>query len=436
MKKAIQSNKWLWTLLVGFLFGSVSAQSVPTPAPPMKGSLLLINATIHIGNGQVVENGGVLIIDGKIDQAGLLRGRLVADQTIDLQGQHVYPGLIAPTTQIGLDEIEAVRATDDKAETGQINPNVRAIIGYNTDSKVTPTIRSNGILLAQINPTGGTFTGTSSVVQLDAWNWEDAAYQLDDALHLRWPRMRVRGNVKDPKVKEKQKERIVQRLQQITMTMDEARAYYTARQSGRAIRTDVRWEAMMPIFSLEKALFVYANSEKEIRAVLAFQLTYGIRVVLVGGADSWRLTEELKSQSIPVVLRQVHSRPRLDDGDIDQPFKLPKLLKDAGVPFCLSMNDFWNMRNLPFQAGTAAAYGLTKEEALQAITLDAARILGIDSLTGSLEVGKDANIVVSKGDLLDMRTNDVTLAFIQGRSIDLGNKQKALYEKFKQKYAE
>jgi len=435
MKMSILSNQWLWTLMVVCLFGTVTAQSVPTPAPAQKGSLLLTNATIHIGNGQVVEKGGVMIRDGKIEQAGELRGRLAADQTIDLQGQHVYPGLIAPTTQIGLDEIEAVRATDDKAETGQVNPNVRAIIGYNTDSRVTPTIRSNGILFAQIAPTGGIFTGTSSVVQLDAWNYEDAAYALDDAVHLRWPRMRVWSNNPRNPV-QKQKERIAQRLQQITLAMDEAHAYYTARQTDRLIRTDVRWEAMLPIFSLEKPLFVYANSEKEIRAVLAFQLIHGIRVVLVGGADSWRLTEELKAQNIPVVLRQVHSRPRLDDGDIDQPFKTPKLLKDAGVPFCFTMKDFWNMRNLPFQAGTAATHGLTKEEALQAVTLDAARILGIDSITGSLEAGKDANLVVSKGDLLDMMGNNVTMALIQGRSIDLGNKQKALYEKFKQKYAE
>ena len=412
---------------------TVAAQAVPTPAPKQKGEILLKNGTIHLGNGQVVENGAVWITDGKITQAGVLRGRVVVENTIDLQGAHVYPGLIAMATQIGLDEIEAVRATNDKSETGAINPNARAIVGYNTDSRVTPTVRSNGILMAQVAPQGGVFSGTSSVVQLDAWNYEDAAYLMDDAVHLRWPNLRI-NRASWAKPAAKQQEEIIRRLQLINTSMDEAVAYETARAAGRTVKHDLRWEALGPIIRKEKPLYVYANSEKEIRSVLAFKLKYDVRIVLVGGAESWRLTEELKSYEIPVVLRQVHSRPYRADDDIDLPFKTPKLLKDAGVQFCLGMRTFWDYRNLPFQAGTATAYGLSSEEALQAITLDAARILGIDSTTGSLEPGKDATLVVSTGDLLDMRTSQVTAAYIQGRKIDLGNKQKALYEKFKAKY--
>ncbi len=424
----------LFTLPLGpFPVGSTSAQSVPVPAPKQKGQILLQNGVIHIGNGLVVDKGAVLITDGKITQAGVLRGRVVVENTIDLQGAHVYPGLIAMATQIGLDEIEAVRATDDKSETGAINPNARAIVGYNTDSRVTPTLRSNGILLAQVAPQGGLFSGTSSIVQLDAWNWEDAAYLMDDAVHLRWPNLRIRRSP-NAEPAAKQQEEIIKRLQQIESAMDEATAYATARASGRSLKTDLRWEALIPVIRKEKPLYVYANSEKEIRSVLAFMLKYDLRIVLVGGAESWRMTEELKAYKVPVVLRQVHSRPWRDDDDIDMPFRTPKILKDAGVDFCLAMESFWNYRNLPFQAGTAAAYGLSREEALQAITLDAARILGIDSTTGSIEAGKDANLVISSGDLLDMKTHQVTAAYIQGRSIDLGNKQKALYEKYKAKY--
>lgn len=415
------------------LMEPTKAQSVPTPAPKQKGQILLQNGVIHIGNGEVVESGAVLITDGKITQAGVLRGRVVVENTIDLQGAHVYPGLIAMVSQIGIEEIEAVRATKDKAETGAINPNARTIVGYNTDSRVTPTLRSNGILLAQIAPQGGLFTGTSSIVHLDAWNWEDAAYLMDDAVHLRWPRLRISHSPKAQPA-EKQKKQIMKRLQQINTAMEEAKAYETAKTSGRPMKTDLRWEALVPVIRKEKPLYIYANSEKEIRSALAFMLKHDIRMVLVGGGESWRLTEELKEYKIPVVLRQVHSRPWREDDDLDLPFKTPKILKDAGVEFCLAMESFWNYRNLPFQAGTAAAYGLTKEEALQSITLDAARILGIDSSTGSLEVGKDANLVISTGDLLDMRTHQVTAAYIQGRSIDLGNKQKALYEKYKKKY--
>ncbi len=424
----------LFTLSVfPFPVWQASAQSIPTPAANQKGQILLQNGVIHTGNGQVVDKGAVLITDGKITQAGILRGRVVVENTIDLQGAHVYPGLIAMATQIGLDEIEAIRATDDKSETGVINPNARAIVGYNTDSRVTPTLRSNGILLAQIAPQGELFSGTSSIVQLDAWNWEDAAYLIDDAVHLRWPDLRIQRSP-TAETAEEQYKLIIKRLQQIEYAMDEATAYATARASERSMKTDLRWEALIPVIRKEKPLYIYANSEKEIRSALAFMLKYGIRMILVGGAESWRLTEELKTYKVPVVLRQVHSRPWREEDDIDISFKTPKILKDAGVDFCLAMESFWNYRNLAFQAGTATAYGLSQEEALQAITLNAARILGVDSMTGSLEAGKDANLVISTGNLLDMRTHQVTAAYIQGRPIDLGNKQKALYEKYKKKY--
>lgn len=426
-------NKLIPIFLFLAAIGGVQAQSVPTPAPAQSKAILLENGTIHIGNGEVVEKGGVLFENGKIVQAGVIRGRLANVETIDLQGQHVYPGIIAPATQIGLDEIEAVRATDDRSETGAINPNARAIIGYNTDSRVTPTIRSNGVLMAQVAPSGGLFQGSSSIVQLDAWNWTDAAVVVDDAVHLNWPRLAVYTAWWAPPVEE-QKKRSMEYLAKIDQAMDEAKAYMAAKESGRPYDKDLRWEALGPVLKREKPLFIHANTEKEIRSALSFALKYELRWVLVEGADSWRVTEELKKYEVPVVLAKPQRLPRLEDEDIDQPYKTPKLLQDAGVLFCLSMNDFWNQRNLPFQAGTAAAYGLTKEEALASITLSTAKILGIDSTAGSLEPGKDATIVVSQGDLLDMRSSQVTRAYIQGRAIDLGNKQKDLYEKFKGKY--
>lgn len=417
-----------------FTWGNtLKAQSVPTPAPAQKGSILLENGTIHLGTGTVVEKGAVLIVDGKIEQAGTLRGRVNADQTIDLQGQHVYPGLIAPVSQIGLDEIEAVRATDDTREVGSVNPNARAIVSYNTDSRVTPTLRSNGILLAQVAPKGRGFKGTSSVVQLDAWNWEDAAYELDDAVHLNWPSLRIYDAWWASPVAE-QKKRIKESLKRLDQTMQEAKAYQINREGGEGGKKDPRLEALIPVVKGEKPLFIYANSEKEIRSALDFHLRHKVKMVLVGGADSWRMTEELKQFNVPVVLRKVQSLPTREDADIYQPYETAARLQEAGVLYCLAMNDFWNYRNLAYQAGTAVAHGLDKELALQAITLNTAKILGIADRTGSLEVGKDANIVVSEGDLLDMRTSKVTHAFIQGRKIDLGNKQKDLYKKFSEKY--
>lgn len=423
---------YLFALLIGLGTG-LWGQSVPTPAPPAEGALLLNNAVVHIGNGTVVENGGVLIRDGKIEQAGVIRGRVSGIKTVDLAGKHIYPGLIAPMTQLGIDEIGAVRATDDRDEAGSVNPNARAIVGYNTDSRVIPTVRSNGILMAQIVPQGGLFPGTSSIVQLDAWNWEDAAYVIDDAVHLNWPRMTVWEAWWAPPV-EKQKKSIKENMEKLNQFMEEAKAYQILKASGRTYKSDIKLEAIVPVLSGEKPLFISANSEQQIRAAVAFMLLHEVRMVLVGGADAWRVKAELKKYEIPVVLAPTQSLPRHSESDIDQPFKTPQMLKEAGIPFCLSGGGFWQQRNLPFQAGQAVAFGLAPEAAIQAMTLDAAKILGIADSSGSLEVGKDATLIVSEGDVMDYRTSQIVHAFIQGREIDLGNKQKALYTKFKQKY--
>ncbi|MEM6271215.1 MAG: amidohydrolase family protein [Bacteroidota bacterium] len=422
----------LFSVLLLTAAWSLSAQDVPEPAPAQTQPILLKGGTLHTGTGEVIV-GDLLLTEGKIAAIGNFPSPGTEAQVIDCAGKHLYPGLIAPSTQIGLDEIEAVRATEDKSEVGLVNPNARSIIAYNTDSRVTPTVRSNGILLAQVAPIGGLFAGTSSVVQLDAWNYEDAAYQMDDAVHLYWPRMRLYDAWWAPP-KEEQLKRRKRRLEQVETAMTQAKAYLAAREKGRLEKTDLRWEAMVPLLKKEIPIFLHAESEQQIAAALAFKLKHDLKMVLVGGQDAWLFTEQLKQYEIPVILHKPHSLPRTEDDDVDISFKRARLLHEAGVLVALSMNDFWNQRNLPFQAGTVAAYGVPKEVALQMITLHTAQILGIAERTGSLEVGKDANVLVSAGDLLDMRTSRVEHAFIQGRKIDLGNKQKDLYDKFSAKY--
>lgn len=426
----------LLTLVLCFAFGGMlQAQSVPRPADPQKELIVLKNGVIHVGNGEVIPSGEILIEKGKISQVG--EHVLYPDhaKVIDLEGMHVYPGLIAPVSSIGLTEIESVRATRDDQEVGDITPHVRSIIGYNTDSRVTPTLRSNGILLAQVKPRGGLVSGTSSIVQLDAWNWEDAAYLIDDAVHMRWPRMNIWTAPWAPPVEE-QKRRQKESLEQIEAKMKEARAYATARAAGKPIKTDLRWEALIPVLEKKRPLFIMASSEKEITAAVAFGLKEDLNIVLYGAAEADRCLNLLKRHNIPVILQKPLALPSHAEDDIDRMYRMPAVLQEAGILYCLSMNDFWNYRNLPFAAGNAAAWGLTQEQALSAITLNTARILGIADRTGSLESGKDANIVVSKGDILDMQGNDVVMAFIQGRSIDLGNKQKDLYEKFRKEPVE
>jgi imidazolonepropionase-like amidohydrolase len=328
--------------------------------------------------------------------------------------------------------VEAVRSTNDFSEVGEINPSVRSLVAYNTDSKVINTLRSNGILLAQITPEGGMIPGSSSVVQLDAWNWEDAAYKKDGAIHFYMPTLLPPPSLpgRFPITKDRAAE-FAEKTAKVRAFLAEAKAYY---QEDKHSAVNLKFDAVRKLFTKEQKLFIHCNLVKEMLVAVDFAKEFGIDVVIAGGADSWIIADVLKQNNIAVVLGQPHSLPLTQDDDVDQPYKTAAQLQQAGVLFCLSNEGFWQQRNLPFEAGTVSTYGLSKEEALTAVTLNPAKILGIDKTTGSLEPGKDANIVISTGDLLDMRSSVVTQAFIQGREVNLDNKHKQLYERYKYKY--
>lgn len=409
---------------------SAYAQETISPAGPQQKPVFLTNAVIHVGNGQVIEKGTITFDKGKITAVGTSVAAAPADATVvDLKGQHVYPGIIVPDSDLGLIEFESVRATIDVREVGEINPSVRSLIAYNTDSKVINTLRSNGILLAQVTPKGGIISGTSSVVQLDAWNWEDAAYKVDNGLHFFIPRQNTGGR-RGPNGGDAPKTALDQ-VEGVRAFFREAKAYL---QEVKHTATNLKFEAMRPLFKKEQKLFVHCDLVKEMLVAIDFAKEFDLDVTIVGGADSWQIADLLKQSNISVILTQPHSLPIMQDDDVDQPYKTAAQLQKAGVLFCLSNEGFWQQRNLGFEAGTAAAYGLTKEEALSAVTINAAKILGIDKMTGTLEVGKDANIAVSTGDMLDMKSSVITQAFIQGREINLDNKQKQLSEKYIKKY--
>ncbi|WP_143307616.1 amidohydrolase family protein [Chitinophaga vietnamensis] len=403
-----------------------AAQETMSPAPAQDKPVYLTNATIHVGNGQVIEHGTIAFAKGKITAVGSNVATTADGKVVDLKGQHVYPGIIAPETSLGLVEFESVRATIDAREVGEINPSVRSLIAYNADSKVINTLRSNGILLAQVTPEGGIISGTSSVVQLDAWNWEDAAYKTDNAMHFFIPRLLFFGNNASEQLKN-----ALQKIESVRTFFRDAKAYLA---ESKHTATNLKFEAMRRLFNKEQKLFIHTDMMKEMLIAVDFAKEFDIDVVIVGGGDAWRMADILKQHNIPIVLNQPHGLPEMADDDIDQPYKTAAMLQKAGILFCISNEGFWQQRNLPFNAGTASAFGLSKEEALSAITLNAAKILGIDARTGSLETGKDANITVSTGDILDMRSSVITKAFIQGREINLDNKQKQLYEKYEKKY--
>jgi len=431
--------KKIFLIFGGLLLSTILiyGQANISPAKPQSKPIVIIGGTIHVGNGQVINNGYIAFDHGKITAIGGGSAPNTAGaEVIDATGKQVYPGFICPITTLGLIETEeGARGTVDDAETGDLNPNVRSIIAFNTDSKVIPTVRSNGILLAQPTPTGGTLAGQSSVVQLDAWNWEDAAYKTDIGLHLTWPVARVAGRRRafpTPGVtQETPAERAQKAIAAIENLFAEAKAYA---EIGHPAVTNLRLEAMKGLFNGSKKLFVNADGAKEIVQAVAFAKRMGISAVIVGGNESYLVTDVLRENNVPVILKETQRLPDREEDDVYLPYKLPKMLQDAGVLYGLTGIGFWRQRNLPFEAGEAVGYGLTKEQAVSMITQNNAKILGIDKTTGTLETGKDANLFISKGDALDMIAIDVDAAFIQGRNINLDNLHKQLYRKFSDKY--
>ena len=423
-------------IILFFLMASIS-YCQQDPAPKQTKVVTIVGATAHIGNGEVIENSLLIFEDGiitiitdasttKIPYRGTI---------INAKGRHIYPGFIAPNTTLGLAEIDAVRATKDFDEIGAMNPHIRSIIAYNTESKVTETMRPNGVLIGQITPRGGSISGTSSVVQFDAWNWEDALIKQDIGIHLNWPNSYRRGRwwLDEPKGY-KPNDKYTSNIETILNYMNEAKAY------GK-LNSQIKNEAfiaMQGLFDGSKKLFVHSQGEKEMIDAITLLKEKGVKnIVLVGAYEAYKIIPFIKNNNIPILLQRVHSIPKNQDDDYDFPYKLAKLLTNNGILVALQtagQMERMNTRNLPFYAGQVVGQGLEKEKALQLITLNPAIILGIDANYGSLEKGKSATLFISEGDALDMRTNILTHAFIDGREISLSTHQSELYNKFSKKY--
>ena len=424
--------------IAGLLFclAAVPSWAQPTPAPDQSRSVLVLGATAHLGTGDVLEDCAVGFRDGVIDYVGrsFQVNRQKYDDIVDAKGQHLYPGFIVTNTTLGLQEVGAVRATQDQYEVGTFRPNVRSVIAFNTDSEITPTVRTNGVLMGQITPRGGVVSGSSGVVHFDGWNWEDAAMVMVDGIHLNWPSTHHRHR-KNGQVDIQRRKTYDQQRHEIERFFGEAQAYAAAR---RGSLTDVRHEGMRGLFDGSLCLYVHTNDARAITEAVHFKRDLGIqRMAIVGGYDAYLVADLLRENEVAVMLQSVHSLPRFADDDVDLPFKLPKLLMDEGITVALQVDKRMtemNSRNLPFYAGTARAYGLTEEQAVQALTRNPAQILGIDDQVGTLERNKMATMFLSEGDALDMRTNSLTMAWIEGREIDLDNRQRQLYRKFQTKY--
>ena len=424
------------TLLFLAIGSSLYAQG-PKPAPPQSEPILITGAVAHLGNGEVIENAAIGFTDGKITLVGKAEEgtALAGHRVIDATGKHVYPGFILANSQLGLEEVSSVRAMSDSDERGEVNPNIRSVISYNTDSEFIPTMRFNGVLLAESTPQGGTVSGTSSVMEMEGWNWEDAAHTMDIGIHLNWPQRNKRTfdfatfTRKSEANKDYPKD-----VRKLRDHLADAVSFGKLSNPHR----NLKLESMQGLFDGSKILFIHAEQAKEAIESIRLAQESGVqKIVLVGGSSSLHIAQFLVDNKIKLIIPPTHQLPDRPDDPIDLPYQLPHLLTQAGVEVSLSHSGMLaGARNLPFYAGTAVAYGMEKEEALKLITLNPARALGIDDRVGTLEVGKDATLFISEGDALDIRTSIVQNAFISGKEVVLDAKQQKLWKMYEEKYGD
>jgi imidazolonepropionase-like amidohydrolase len=408
-------------------------------------ALLITGATLHPVASAAIPNGRMLIDKGRIIAIG--DAASVPDRAgvtvVDLNGKHVYPGFIAANTSLGLVEVQAVRATVDTSETGALNPNSRALVAVNADSELLPVTRANGVLTALSVPqpsVSGLIAGTSALIQLDGWTWEEMGLVPEVGLHVALPSMRFNAalypNLPPQRIEDMQ--RITQqRLRSLEDAFESAAAYAKARAADSGTTLDVRWEAMRDVVTGKRAVFIHAEELPQIRYALNFGERFGLKIVIVGGMDAWRIADTLRERKVAVIIGGIHRLPMRREDDADSPFRLAARLAQAGVKFAIARGgstfEAATERSLPYEAATAAAYGLSRDEALKAITLYPAQILGAADKLGSLEIGKLATFIVTNGDPLDIRTQ-VERIYMQGRDVPLTDKQTKLNDKYEEKY--
>ena len=409
------------------------------PAKPQLRPVALKGATIHPVSGPEIPSGIIFFDKGKITALGPDVPIPKGTDVIDLSGKDIYPGFISANSVLGLMEVGAARATLDIAESGMINPNVRALTSINPDSELIPVARSNGILTAHVVPEGGLVSGQSAVIRMDGWTPEELTVRSPAAMHVHWPDLTINRDVRAAKSAKDQQKDIDKALKQIRDSFQTARAYWQARKAGTpGFKSDLRWEALMPVFEGTLPLFVHANTAAQIEAALAWAKEAQLKITLVGGQDAWRMASQLKEADTAVIITLSTALPSRRDDAYDSTFANAGKLYEAGVRFCMAMNgrnsEAPHERNLPYEASMAAAFGLPKEEALKAVTLYPAQLLGIADQLGSLEIGKAATLIItSGGDPLDFPTH-VEAAYIDGRLIDINNRQTRLRDKYKLKY--
>jgi len=398
------------------------------------------NAKIVTVSGATIDRGTVLIRDGKIAGVGESVAVPGDAKVIEGRGLTVFPGMIDSGTTLGLTEVGQVTATVDTTEIGDFNPHVKALTAVHVESELIPVARANGITTVLTGPRGGLISGQCALINLDGWTPQEMALKAPAAMRLNYPvagsggRGGFGGGVAGPPGEEQRRQRERQ-LEALRKKLEDAQAYakaldaYARNRSLPRRAVDLQLEALVPVVKGEVPVIVTAAREREIRGAIELAERYKLKLIISGADDAWKVAPLLKQKNVPVVIGPVLELPAREDDPYDTPFANASELHKAGVKFAIQTDDASNVRNLPFQAGTAAAFGLPKEEALKAVTLYPAQIFGVDSLVGSVEPGKVANLVVADGDILEFRTQ-IKYLFINGRPVDLSTRHTRLYEKY------
>lgn len=408
------------------------------------GTFAITNARIVTVSGAVIENGTVVIQDGKISAVGAAVNVPAGAEKIDGKGLSVYPGMIDAGTNLGLNEIgQGANATVDVAEVGSNNANAKAIIGINPHTSHVNVTRVNGITTVNSAPAGGLISGQAALVNLNGSTQTDMAVLPTSGLVINFPRIAVFGGFGgggggqqsvDFSEAVRRRDTQIDELKRIFKSAESygrARDAYAGDKSLPFVATDLKLEALVPYVRGQRPIFFTVERERDIRAVIKFVSDMKVKGIIAGGQEAWKAADDLKKGDIPVIYTNIYSLPVRDDDDYDYLFEAPAKMQRAGVKFAISTGDGGaEVRDLPYHAGIAGAFGLSKEDALKSVTLYPAQILGVGDRLGSVEVGKMANIVVTDGDLLEPRTN-IKYVFIEGRMVPLTSRHTDLFDSFK-----
>ena len=411
-----------------------------TRALAQNNEYLIRDAKIVTVTGATIARGSVHIKDGKIVAVGERVTAPASAKVIDARGLSVYPGLIDSGTTLGLTEVGSVEETRDITELGDFPADAKAIVAVNPHSELIPVSRANGITTVLTSPRGRLIAGQAALINLDGWTWQEMGVKQVAAMAMEYPRSSFGGRGGGGFRQQQQqggdpRQAALQQVEALKKKLDEAVAYAKAKDARAkdsslpARTTDLILEALIPVVKGELPVLIQANTEAEIKGAVELADKYKLKLIIHGADQALKVATLLKSKNIPIIIGPVTEVPNREDDAYDRNYAMAGELFKAGVRFAFQTTDAAYVRNLPYEAGTAAAFGLPKEEALKAVTIYPAQIFGVDSMIGSIEAGKMANLIITDGDPLEFRTN-VKQMFINGKPVDLTTRHTKLYEKF------